>query len=119
MLLKADKNKMAKSVICAFATWISRLLPKPRLNVFRSPSHIYVQIIDDVKGVTLTAASSMDKGFEGSGGNIDGAKKVGAAIAKKALAAGITEVIFERVNNIYDEELFCLLEAVSLAGLKF
>lgn len=118
MLLKADKNKMAKSVICAFATWISRLLPKPRLNVFRSPAHIYVQIIDDVKGVTLTAASSMDKGLTAVQQQ-QRVMEVGAAIAKKALAAGITEVIFERVNNIYDEELFCLLEAVSLAGLKF
>ena len=118
MLLKTDKNKMAKSVICAFATWISRLLPKPRLNVFRSTSHIYVQIIDDVKGVTLTADSSMDKGLTAVQKQ-QRVMEVGAAIAKKALAAGITEVIFERVNNIYDEELFCLLEAVSLTGLKF
>lgn len=118
MLLKADKNKMAKSVICAIANCISRLLPKPRLNVFRSPSHIYVQIIDDVKGVTLTAASSMDKGLTAVQKQ-QRVMEVGAAIAKKALAAGITEVIFESVNNSYDEELFCLLEAVSLTGLKF
>ena len=58
---------------------------KPRLCVFRSNKNIYAQIIDDVNGVTLAAASSIDKGFEGYGGNKEAAKKVGAAIAKKAL----------------------------------
>ena len=68
---------------------ISGTAERPRLNVFRSAKHIYAQIIDDVKGVTLVAASSMDKDFDGYGGNVEGAKKVGMKIAEKASAAGI------------------------------
>ncbi len=63
----------------------------PRLDVFRSNAHIYAQIIDDVAGVTLAAASTMDKGFEGTGSNIEAAKKVGLAIAKAAKAKGIRQ----------------------------
>ena len=120
MLLKADKNKIRQKRHMRVRNRIHGTAERPRLNVFRSLAHIYVQIIDDDKGVTLTAASSMDKGFEGSGGNIEGAKKVGAAIAKKALDAGITEVVFVDYGGyIYDAELWHLLEALALAGLKF
>jgi len=92
---------------------------RPRLNVFRSLAHIYVQIIDDDKQVTLTAASSMDKDFKGNGGNIEGAKLVGASIAKKALAAGITEVVFDRGGYIYHGRIKALAEAAREGGLKF
>ena len=92
---------------------------RPRLNVFRSLAHIYAQVIDDDKGVTLVAASSMDKDFDGDGGNIDGAKKVGAAIAKKALAAGITEVVFDRGGYIYHGRIKALAEGARDGGLKF
>ena len=119
MLLKADKNKIRQKRHMRVRNRIHGTAERPRLNVFRSLAHIYVQIIDDDKGVTLTAASSMDKGFEGSGGNIEGAKKVGAAIAKKALDAGITEVVVDYGGYIYDVELWHFLEALALAGLKF
>lgn len=92
---------------------------RPRLNVFRSLAHIYAQVIDDDKGVTLVAASSMDKNFDGNGSNIDGAKKVGAAIAKKALAAGITEVVFDRGGYIYHGRIKALAEGARDGGLKF
>lgn len=92
---------------------------RPRLNVFRSLAHIYAQVIDDDKGVTLVAASSMDKDFDGDGGNIDGAKKVGAAVAKKALAAGITEVVFDRGGYIYHGRIKALAEGARDGGLKF
>jgi len=101
MLLKADKNKLRQKRHLRVRNHIHGTADRPRLNVFRSLSHIYVQIIDDDKGVTLTAASSLDKNFEGNGGNIEGAKKVGAAIAKKALHKGISEVVFDRGGYIY------------------
>lgn len=119
MLLKADKNKLRQKRHMRMRNHIHGTAERPRLNVFRSLAHIYVQIIDDEKGVTLTAASSVEKGFEGSGGNIEGAKKVGAAIAKKALDKGITEVVFDRGGYIYHGRVKALAEAAREAGLKF
>jgi large subunit ribosomal protein L18 len=119
MLLKADKNKLRQKRHLRVRNHIHGTAERPRLNVFRSLAHIYVQIIDDEKGVTLTAASSVEKGFEGSGGNIEGAKKVGAAIAKKALEKGITEVVFDRGGYIYHGRVKALAEAAREAGLKF
>ena len=84
---------------------------RPRLNVFRSLAHIYAQVIDDDKGMTLAAASSLDKDFNGKGGNIAAAKAVGAAIAKKALEKGITEVVFDRGGYIYHGRVAALAEA--------
>ena len=119
MLLKADKNKLRQKRHMRVRNHIHGTAARPRLNVFRSLAHIYVQIIDDDKQVTLTAASSVEKGFEGSGGNIEGAKKVGAAIAKKALDKGITEVVFDRGGYIYHGRVKALAEAAREAGLKF
>ena len=119
MLLKADKNKLRQKRHLRVRNHIHGTAERPRLNVFRSLAHIYVQIIDDDKQVTLTAASSLDKDFEGSGGNIEGAKKVGAAIAKKALDKGITEVVFDRGGYIYHGRVKALAEAAREAGLKF
>lgn len=119
MLLKADKNKLRQKRHMRVRNHIHGTAQRPRLNVFRSLAHIYVQIIDDEKGVTLTAASSVEKGFEGSGGNIEGAKKVGASIAKKALDKGITEVVFDRGGYIYHGRVKALAEAAREAGLKF
>ena len=119
MLLKADKNKIRQKRHLRVRSHIHGTAERPRLNVFRSLAHIYVQVIDDDKQVTLTAASSMDKGFKGNGGNIEGAKLVGAAIAKKALAAGITEVVFDRGGYIYHGRIKALAEAAREGGLKF
>lgn len=98
---------------------ISGTAERPRLNVFRSLSHIYAQIVDDSKGHTLVSASSVEKGFEGNGGNIEGAKKVGAAVAKKALEKGINEVVFDRGGYIYHGRVAALAEAARNGGLKF
>ena len=119
MLLKADKNKIRQKRHLRIRSHIHGTAERPRLNVFRSLAHIYVQIIDDDKQVTLMAASSMDKDFKGNGGNIEGAKLVGAAIAKKALAAGITEVVFDRGGYIYHGRIKALAEAAREGGLKF
>ena len=91
----------------------------PRLNVFRSLNHIYAQVIDDTKGVTLVAASSLDKGFEGYGGNVEGAKAVGKAVAEKALAAGIKSVVFDRGGYVYHGRVAALAEGAREGGLEF
>ena len=102
-------------------TWpplISGTAEMPRLNVFRSSKHIYAQIIDDVAGVTLVSASSMDKGFEANGGNAEGAKAVGVAIAKKALEKNITTVVFDRGGYVYHGRVQALAEGAREGGLK-
>ena len=96
---------------------VSGTAQRPRLAVFRSAKHIYAQIIDDVAGVTLAAASSMDKGFSKSGGNIEGAAEVGKAIAKAALAKGIDTVVFDRGGNIYHGRVKALAEGAREGGL--
>ena len=98
---------------------ISGTPESPRLNVFRSGTNIYAQIIDDVNGVTLCSASTMDKDFEGNGGNKEAAKKVGAAIAKRAADKGIAEVVFDRGGYIYHGRVKELAEAAREGGLKF
>ena len=91
----------------------------PRLSVFRSSKHIYAQIIDDVNGVTLAAASSLDKGFDGNGGNAEGAKKVGEAVAKAALDKKIENVVFDRGGYLYHGRVKELAEGAREGGLKF
>ena len=92
---------------------------KPRLAVFRSEKNIYAQIIDDVNAVTLVAASSLDKDFEGVGSNKEAAKAVGEAIAKKAIEKGITEVVFDRGGFVYHGRVQSLAEGAREAGLEF
>ncbi len=91
----------------------------PRLNVFRSAKHIYAQVIDDVTGTTLCAASSMSKGFEGNGGNVEGAKKVGAMIAELCKEKGIEEVVFDRGGYVYHGRVQALADGAREGGLKF
>ncbi|MBQ6000784.1 MAG: 50S ribosomal protein L18 [Clostridia bacterium] len=98
---------------------ISGTAERPRLCVYRSLANIYAQVIDDVKGVTLAAASSLDKDFDGYGGNKEAAKAVGLAIAKKALDAGVTEVVFDRGGYVYGGRIQQLAEGAREGGLKF
>jgi len=91
----------------------------PRLNVFRSTKHIYAQLIDDVNGVTLVSASSMEKDFDANGTNKDGARKVGQLIAKNALEKGIAEVVFDRGGYLYHGRVQELAEGAREGGLKF
>ena len=92
---------------------------KPRLVVFRSNSEIYAQIVDDTKGVTLVAASSRDKDLKTTGTKIEKAKQVGEAIAKKALAAGIETISFDRGGYLYHGRVKSLAEGAREGGLKF
>lgn len=91
----------------------------PRLNVFRSAKHIYAQIIDDVNGVTLAAASSLNKDFEESGSNKEAARKVGQMIAKNATAKGVSEVVFDRAGYLYHGRIQELADGAREGGLKF
>ena len=98
---------------------ISGTPERPRLNVFRSGTNIYAQIIDDVAGKTLVSASSLDKTFEGSGSNVEGAKKVGQMVAERAKAAGITNVVFDRGGYVYHGRVAALAEGAREGGLEF
>ena len=94
----------------------------PRLAVDRSTKHIYAQVIDDVKRVTVASASSNDKDLKeklAHGGNIDAAKIVGEAVAKKAIKAGINDVVFDRGGFVYHGRVAALADAAREAGLNF
>ena len=97
---------------------ISGTAERPRLSVFRSEKHIYAQIIDDVAGNTLVAASSVEKDF-GPGSNKEAARKVGKLVAERALAKGIEEVVFDRGGYIYHGRVKQLAEGAREGGLKF
>ncbi|RPF43298.1 large subunit ribosomal protein L18 [Hydrogenoanaerobacterium saccharovorans] len=119
MVKKPDSNKARLKRHYRVRNKISGSAECPRLNVFRSAKHIYAQLIDDVSGVTLAAASTVDKGFEGFGGNKEAAHKVGVAIAERALAKGIKDVVFDRSGYIYHGRVKDLAEGAREGGLNF
>ncbi len=122
MINKANKNKVRVRKHVRVRKKISGTAARPRLDVFRSLSHIYAQIIDDEKGVTLVAASTLDKAIKDKidfGGNVEAAKEVGKLVAEKALEAGITEVVFDRGGYPYHGRVKALADSAREAGLKF
>ena len=93
---------------------------RPRLSVFRSSKHIYAQVIDDAKGVTVAAASSMEKDARGkTGANVEAAKAVGKRVAERAAAKGVKEVQFDRGGYLYHGRIKALADAAREGGLKF
>ncbi|MEI7872721.1 MAG: 50S ribosomal protein L18 [Alphaproteobacteria bacterium] len=95
---------------------------RPRLSVFRSGKHIYAQVIDDRKGLTLAAASSLDKDVKGklkTGADKGAAAEVGKLIAQRAVAAGVKEVVFDRGGYIYHGRIAALANAAREGGLSF
>ena len=119
MVKKPDSNKASLLRHTRVRTKISGTAERPRLDVFRSSKHIYAQIIDDASGKTLVSASTVEKDFDGYGGNKEAAKKVGQRVAEKALAAGITNVVFDRGGYIYHGRVKELAEGAREGGLKF
>ena len=119
MVKRIDKNAMRLKRHVRVRGKISGTPECPRLNVFRSNANIYAQIIDDVNGVTLVAANTLEKGFEGATGNAEAAKKVGAALAERAKAKGIEQVVFDRGGYIFHGRVAALAEGAREAGLKF
>ncbi|HEY8562614.1 MAG TPA: 50S ribosomal protein L18 [Pyrinomonadaceae bacterium] len=98
---------------------VSGTAERPRLAVFRSLNHIYAQVIDDVSGKTLAAASTTEKDLKGStGGNIEAAQRVGKTVAERALAAGVSNVVFDRGGYLYHGRVKALLDATREAGLN-
>jgi large subunit ribosomal protein L18 len=92
---------------------------RPRLAVFRSVNHIYAQIIDDQQGHTIVAAGSTEKDLKGKGGNVDGAKLIGKAVAERAKSKGVTKVVFDRGGYQYHGRVKALADAAREAGLEF
>lgn len=121
MITKADKNKARLKRHLRVRKKISGTNERPRLSVFRSSKHIYAQLIDDVKGVTLASASTVDKELaaSGNGGNVESARKVGELIAKRAKEKGYEVVVFDRGGYLYHGRIQALADAAREAGLQF
>ena len=119
MVKKIDSNKARLKRHKRVRAKISGTAERPRLSVYRSAKHIYAQLIDDVAGVTLAAASSQEKDFSAKGSNKEGARLVGAAIAKKAADKGITTVVFDRGGYLYHGRIQELADGARENGLQF
>ena len=118
MIQKPDKNKVRQKRHQRVRTKISGTAECPRLNVFRSNKNIYAQVIDDVAGVTLASASTLDKDISG-GNKTEVAAAVGASVAKKATEKGVKEVVFDRGGYLYHGRVAALAEAARENGLEF
>jgi len=120
MITKPSKNVSRKKRHARVRRTLIGTAERPRLNVFRSSKHIYAQIIDDVQGVTLASASSLDKELSlSNGGNKDAAKQVGELVAKRALEKGVKDIIFDRGGYLYHGRVQTLADAAREAGLQF
>ena len=119
MIKKIDTNAQRLRRHKRVRAKISGTPERPRLNVFRSETNIYAQVIDDVNGVTLCSASSLEKGFEGLGCNKEAAKKVGQTVAERAKAKGISTVVFDRGGYVYHGRVQALAEGAREGGLQF
>jgi large subunit ribosomal protein L18 len=98
---------------------VSGTAERPRLAIFRSVSHIYAQVIDDVSGKTIASASTVEKDLKGkTGGNIEAAEKVGKTVAERAIAAGVSSVVFDRGGYVYHGRIKALTDAARKAGLN-
>ena len=119
MVSKKDRNQARLHRHARVRGKISGTPACPRLNVFRFLNNIQAQLIDDVNGVTLVSASSVEKDFGMNGGNKEAARKVGEMIAKRAVEKGITEVVFDRGGYVYHGRVQELAEGAREGGLKF
>ena len=122
MISKKDKNADRVQRHARVRKKICGTAETPRFSVYRSLNHIYVQVIDDVKGVTLVSASTMEKAVKEQIKDLtktEAAKVVGEAVAKKALAAGIETVVFDRGGYIYTGRVKSVADGAREAGLKF
>jgi len=125
MIRKTSKNETRQRIHSRIRKRMQGTAEQPRLNVYRSVSHIYAQLIDDAKGTTLVWASSLElgKAADGkthvSGGNVAAAKQVGKSIAERAKQHGIKKVVFDRGGYLYHGRVKALAEAARAAGLEF
>jgi large subunit ribosomal protein L18 len=125
MLAKNSKDHTRQKVHTRIRKKLMGTTERPRLNVYRSVNHIYAQVIDDAKGVTLVAATSVEKGKgvksdkRPTGGNVSSAKEVGKLIAERAKDKGINKVVFDRGGYLYHGRVKALADAARAAGLEF
>ena len=119
MVSRIDSNKQRLKRHKRVRAKISGTAEKPRLAVYRSNANISAQIIDDVKGVTLVSASTLEKTFEGLGSNKAAAREIGKIIAERAAAKGITEIVFDRGGYLYHGRVSELADGAREGGLKF
>ncbi|HET7891608.1 MAG TPA: 50S ribosomal protein L18 [Candidatus Sulfotelmatobacter sp.] len=121
MLTRITKNEKRGHVHDRIRKKMQGTAERPRLNVYRSLNHIYVQVIDDLHGKTLVSASTAEgkKEDRRSGGNVASAKAIGKAIAERAKAKGVTQVVFDRGGYIYHGRVKAIADAAREAGLKF
>ena len=121
MLTKVTKNEKRGHVHDRIRKKMQGTTERPRLNVYRSLNHIYVQVIDDMNGKTLVSASTAEgkKEDRRTGGNVASAKTVGKAIAERLKAKGVTKVVFDRGGYIYHGRVKALADAAREAGLQF
>lgn len=120
MITKVNKNSIRKKRHAHVRRSVNGTAERPRLNVFRSSKHIYAQLIDDDRQVTLAAASTLDKdAASANGGNVEAAKQVGQMIAERALEAGLKTVVFDRGGYLYHGRVKALADAARESGLRF
>ena len=119
MVKKIDSNQKRLKRHVRVRSKISGTAERPRLAVYRSNANISVQIIDDVAGVTLVSASTLEASFEGIGSNKEAARKVGKTVAERALSKGISAVVFDRGGYVYHGRVSELAEGAREGGLKF
>jgi large subunit ribosomal protein L18 len=119
MMAKASRATIRTAVHRRIRRKVSGTSEQPRLAVYRSLNHIYAQVIDDERGLTLVSASTAEKDLRGAtGGNIEAAKRIGREIAQRALAKGISEVVFDRGGYLYHGRVKALTDAAREAGLN-
>lgn len=119
MIRKISKNEIRERIHMRIRKKLAGTSERPRLAVFRSVAHIYAQVIDDTKGVTLAAASSTEKGLVSTGGNVAAAQAIGKKVAERAKEAGIASVVFDRGGYLYHGRIKALADAAREAGLEF
>jgi len=118
-MAKKDKAAVRRAVHTRIRRRVRGNAARPRLAIFRSLNHIYAQVIDDERAVTVASASTVEKDLrEGTGGNIEAARRVGRAIAERAIAAGVESVVFDRGGFRYHGRVKALTDAAREAGLN-
>ncbi len=118
MITQTKRNEIRKRIHARIRQKLAGTAERPRLNVYRSLNHIYAQVIDDQKGETLVSASTLDLKLK-TGGNVAAAREIGKAVAEKATAKGIQQVVFDRGGFLYHGRIKALADAAREAGLKF
>ena len=118
MIRKISKDEIRQRIHTRIRRKVRGTTERPRLAIFRSVAHIYAQVIDDAKGITIVAASSSEKGSTATGGNVAAAKEIGKRVAERAKEKGITRVVFDRGGYLYHGRVKALADAAREAGLE-